>query len=316
MFWSLRNAFVRSPQCRVHLLLFFLLLSIIQAGPMAWGATYTVTNTNNNGAGSLRQGIISANTNPGPDTITFSLPGCDPVCTINLLEPLPLYGGNTTIDGYTQNGSSRPTANTPAVPKIEINGSAIANNNCLDINSPGNLIRGLAINRCTANGIYISGTGATGNRISGNLIGTNYNGFSDGPNTFAGVFIGSGAYGNIIGGTEASERNLISGNLRSGIEISGAGTNNNVVSGNYIGTFPGGNTALPNIQNGIRIYNGAQYNTIGGATVGQRNLISGNGNAGILIDGAGTSSNTISANLIGPTADGAAGLGNQTPAST
>jgi hypothetical protein len=50
------------------------------------------------------------------------------------------------------------------------------------------------------------------------LIGTNYNGFSNSPNTFSGVFIGSGASGNIIGGTQVSERNLISGNNYSGVE--------------------------------------------------------------------------------------------------
>ncbi len=33
--------------------------------------TYTVTNTNDSGAGSLRQAIIDANANPGDDTIIF-----------------------------------------------------------------------------------------------------------------------------------------------------------------------------------------------------------------------------------------------------
>ena len=92
--------------------------------------------------------------------------------------------------------------------------------------------------------------------------------------------------------------------------ISGPGTINNVVSGNYIGTFPSGNTAMPNVQNGIRIYNGAQYNTIGGDTEGQRNLISGNGFYGIRIDGANTSNNTVSGNFIGTNADGSGSVAN------
>ena len=213
-----------------------------------------------------------------------------------------MNGSYTTIDGYTQTGSAPPTTTTPAEPKIEINGSLLTNNNCLDIATAGNVIRGLVINGCTANGIYIHGSGATGNRISGNLVGTNYNGFSDSPNIFAGVFIGSGASGNTIGGDEVSDRNLISGNRGSGIKISGAGTNNNVVSGNYIGTFPGGNTALPNVENGIQIDSSAQYNIIGGGTPQARNIISGNGDCGVALDGA--HYNAISGNYIGTDTSG------------
>src|SRR6185503_18088522 len=36
-------------------------------------ATFTVINTNDSGAGSLRQAIIDANTNPGLDTISFNI---------------------------------------------------------------------------------------------------------------------------------------------------------------------------------------------------------------------------------------------------
>jgi hypothetical protein len=290
-----------------------LIFSFLSFCPSAQGATYTVTNTNDSGVGSLRQAIISANTNPGPDTITFSIPGCGVACTIHLLTSLPLSGingSNTSIDGYTQTGSAPATATTPATPKIEIDGSGIPNNNCLNISSSGNVIKGLIINRCTANGVFISGSGATGNQVSGNLIGTNFNGFSDSPNIASGVFIGSGAQGNTIGGSNISDRNLISGNKLSGVAISGLGTSNNVVSGNYIGTFPGGNTALPNVQNGIRIYNGAQYNTIGGDTEGQHNLISGNGGQGILIEGANTSHNIISGNFVGTNAAGSGAVGN------
>ncbi len=38
-------------------------------------ATFTVTNTNDSGAGSLRQAILDANANPGDDTIAFNIPG-------------------------------------------------------------------------------------------------------------------------------------------------------------------------------------------------------------------------------------------------
>lgn len=43
------------------------------AAPAANAATFTVTSTNDAGAGSLRQAVIDANANPGFDTITISL---------------------------------------------------------------------------------------------------------------------------------------------------------------------------------------------------------------------------------------------------
>ena len=42
-------------------------------------ATYTVSNTNTSGAGSLHAAITSANTNPGgPHSIVFNIPQTDP----------------------------------------------------------------------------------------------------------------------------------------------------------------------------------------------------------------------------------------------
>ena len=38
-------------------------------------ATFTVTNLHNSGTGSLRQAIIAANGQPGPDTIDFDVAG-------------------------------------------------------------------------------------------------------------------------------------------------------------------------------------------------------------------------------------------------
>ena len=49
--------------------------------PTVWAATFTVTNTNNSGSGSLRQAIIDANNTPGLDMITFNIPPGGPVST-------------------------------------------------------------------------------------------------------------------------------------------------------------------------------------------------------------------------------------------
>src|SRR2546423_14808109 len=48
----------------------------------ARAATFTVTNTGDSGAGSLRQAIADANALAGDETINFSFPGCP--CTIIL----------------------------------------------------------------------------------------------------------------------------------------------------------------------------------------------------------------------------------------
>ena len=50
------------------------LAAVLLASP-AFAATFTVTNTNDSGAGSLRQAILDANGNGGVDTIAFNIAG-------------------------------------------------------------------------------------------------------------------------------------------------------------------------------------------------------------------------------------------------
>ena len=54
----------------------------------AMAATFTVTNTDDTGAGSLRQAILDANATPGVDTIAFNIPGAG-VQTISPASQLP-----------------------------------------------------------------------------------------------------------------------------------------------------------------------------------------------------------------------------------
>jgi len=112
-----------------------------------------------------------------------------------------------------------------------------------------------------------------GNTVSGNYIGTDLNGTADLGNTIYGVWILGGAQSNTIGGTSSGAGNVISGNDASGLAISGTGTNSNVVKGNYIGTVADGTSARRNEEEGVYIYGGAQYNTIGGTVAGARNII-------------------------------------------
>jgi hypothetical protein len=63
---------------------FILLTTVLLAGlyapvrPTRAQATFTVTNTGDNGPGSLHQAITDANSNPGPDNIVFNIPPSDP----------------------------------------------------------------------------------------------------------------------------------------------------------------------------------------------------------------------------------------------
>jgi hypothetical protein len=156
--------------------------------------------------------------------------------------------------------------------------------------------------------VLISGPSATGNVVLGNLIGTNASGIaliaSD-----CGVCIDNDASDNIIGGTTAAARNVISGGIRI---VDGA--NGNDVIGNYLGTDVAGTTALHLLASpcpctdGILI-NDADENTIGGATSGARNVISGTFGGAVRIEN-GATENTVLGNYIGVDATGAMALPN------
>jgi parallel beta-helix repeat protein len=158
-------------------------------------------------------------------------------------------------------------------------------------------------------GIAISGTGATGNVIVGNYIGTTASGAGDLGNGQDGILLAGGASGNTIGGVNLTDRNVISGNYE-GIEITGSTTSLNVIQGNYIGVGSDGAMAIGNDFDGIHISLGAHNNTIGGSIAGARNVISASGANGIQIEGTGTDNNVVQGNFIGTDATGELDRGN------
>ena len=157
-------------------------------------------------------------------------------------------------------------------------------------------------------GVSLYGTGTSGNRVLGNYIGINSAGTSRIPNSFPGVEIFNAANSNVIGGTSPGAGNVISSNGYRQVSLENAGTNNNVVAGNFIGLNAAGTSAIAPLVNpgaGITIFGGAQNNTIGG-TSGGRNFICGNPGAGVTISDSGTNANVIVGNSIGTTPAGAA----------
>ncbi len=163
------------------------------------------------------------------------------------------------------------------------------------------------------NDVAIWYPGSDHNVVTGNLIGTDPSG------SFAlrtsplpgcctrGVMIAQGARQNIIG-----PGNVINGSYW-GIQLFGEGVDENVIVGNLIGTNISGTAAIGNFSDGILISAGPQRNRIGGATPGERNIISGNDGNGIGINGAETISNTVIGNYVGTDASGTAALGNMGP---
>ncbi len=176
---------------------------------------------------------------------------------------------------------------------------SIANGVGLDLNgATGSTVTGNLISGNAGEGIEI--VGATNNTIAVNRIGTTADG-SAALGNLAGIIVDVNSTDNTIGGTLGG--NLISGNGGAGITVNGAQT---IISGNEIGTDLAGTAAVPNDEWGI-LDNGTGT-TIGGATAGDRNLVSGNTDDAIEVSGAGGS--TIEGNWIGLDSTGDTALGN------
>ncbi len=145
-------------------------------------------------------------------------------------------------------------------------------------------------------GISIKAANTDSNTVSANYIGLNASGGAVLSNGSGDVQIYDGAQSNVVGGDTSGERNVISGE-GPGVSIGGTGTSFNTVSGNYIGPNATG-ASLSTFNAGVYISGAASSNTIGGDSAGEGNLISGQG-IGVVLEHAGTNSNTISGNLIG-----------------
>jgi parallel beta-helix repeat protein len=296
----------------------------------AFGAEYTVTTTADSGAGSLRQAILDANDNSGTDTIDFNIPtgsdpGCDAgthLCTISPTSGLPTIAEAVTIDGTTQ----------PVTNVIRLDGSSASGAAGLYITASDSTVQGLMIYSFPSNGIvldgaanttivgnvisangesgvYISGAGASGNVLTGNIIGADVTGMVDNGNAGDGVWI-DGAPDNSVGvpSADPGTGNLISGNDGAGVHISGAGAEGNKVQHNGIGVALDLVSALGNESHGVWI-DGSDNNLVGGtASVPDPaippnpwvapdtlNIIAHNGDAGVFVDGSG---NSIRANNI------------------
>jgi len=138
----------------------------------------------------------------------------------------------------------------------------------------------------------------TGNIIEGNYIGTDRTGSIDLGNSSDGVLLERGTSGNWVGGTNPLARNIISGNGGSGVNILDAGTDANLIQGNYIGTDVSGTLAIGNAGYGVLIEDGPADNSIGGIAGLAGNLIANNGLDGVALSATAMTGNAILRNSI------------------
>ena len=273
---------------------------VVLLAPSSAGANspLLVTNTNDSGAGSLRQAISDADAGGVPSTIVFNIPASDPNFngqwfTIAPLSTLPaLTAGGTTIDGSTQTAF---TGNTnPAGPEIFLDGRSQTAGNGLALRSSSNVVEDLTVSGFPgAPGPAIVVAAGDGNIVRGDYVGTDPTGTVAVPNRSIGIDV-NGADDTVIGGTAPGDGNVVSGNA-AGIHVNaGDGT---IIEGNRVGTDASGTTAVPNQGSGIGV-DGGTGAIIGGTTAGARNIISGNGYTGISAD-PGSTGTVISGNYVG-----------------
>jgi hypothetical protein len=285
----------------LNIILTAVFLFLLTVSPDNVGAaTFIVTNIEDSGPGSLRDALVTANSDPDLTTIKVSISGPGPH-TIQPLSPLPIITESVIIDATEQPGFS-------GQPIIELDGSnAGGNTNGLDIRADNCIVKGLVINRFFGNGIFISTPDAHDNKIEGNFIGTDIAGTGAEGNG-VGIGITAGATNNIVGGTTPEGRNVISGNLQKGVAIVHIGTDGNQIVGNYIGTDLTGAQKLGNGAAGIQVVNASSGNIIGGLVANAGNIISNNGTNGIELFGC--LSAEVYGNRIGTDVTGAIAFGN------
>ena len=252
-------------------------LGLFACSAVALANTYTVTSVADSGAGTLRMAITDANANPGADTIAFNIVGSG-VHTIVPAATLPAITGPATIDGYTQPGSSANTNPTSqglnTVLRIEIDGSGLGFEPCLDVQADDVTIKGLVINRCA--GSAIETTNAHQDLVvEGCFIGTNPAGTQSLEPLGIGISLRSHTNAR-IGGTTAAARNLVSGNSNSGYQLKVGSviepSTGTLVAGNLLGTDVTGTIRFADNATAVSL-GGGSNNTVGGTSAGARNVM-------------------------------------------
>ena len=221
------------------------------------------------------------------------------------LDPQNIIAGNGGDGVLIEGGDSRQNfvsnsiigTNETGANDLGNGGSGIyviggGNNTIGGVQSVGNVVAGNQ-----GNGILMQDS--TQNKIYGNKIGIfNANG--------ANVKLGNNANGVEIMDTEKTSlgdevlngyRNLIGGNVNSGIIVKGESSQFNQIRGNFIGT-DSSNANLGNQLHGVLVTEGGNHTNIGGTGFESGNKIAFNGGDGVRIDPTALCCNLIDPNAI------------------
>lgn len=295
---------------------------VLGASHQARADVFVVTSGADSGPGTLRAAIENANAAAGPHTIEFAIPTSDPgfvpgstdYWRIALSTPLPVVTQATFVDGWSQR---QPPG--PGLPIIELDGSALAAGDGLVVGTSDCVVRGLTVVHFPGSGLAIEGASTQRCWVYGCNSGVDPFGLLARPNGLDGMQLRQGAFRNRVGtngnGTDdADERCIFSGNTRNGLRAVGT-AQDNMIAGCFIGTDSTGLIAIANGGGGI-VISEAERTIIGTDSSGddfnvnERNLISGNTGAGVLIEGSPATGSVVSGNFIGTDITGAAPLPN------
>jgi len=304
--------------------------ALIGLGATAGAAqAQTVTSTANAGAGTLRAAINSANANANLSVIDFNLPAAGgntitPAFNLPVItQPVELHGGGVVIDTVNTAWGVALNTNNSSIEGLTVqDSSGVSAAVGIQVAGSGNSLAGiqtgtdaagvaLPIGLNLATGVVVNGNqnvvkagviaesngeglAITGNLniVVGNRIGLPFGGGLG--NSANGVTVTGND--NLIGGTNTSDRNVISENNAHGAQVNG---NHNRVEGNYVGLDETGATGPGNVDDGIHV-------------VGNENLVRGNvssnNDAGVFVDGTG---NAITDNALGTDATRVVEQGNR-----
>ncbi|MFA6027419.1 MAG: Ig-like domain-containing protein [Patescibacteria group bacterium] len=168
----------------------------------------------------------------------------------------------------------------------------------------------------TGYGVYIN-LSSNSTTVAGNYIGLNAAGTAAIANDSGLVIVSSSS--NTVGTngdgvSDDLEKNVISGNTAGYGIYMVTSSNSNTVAGNYVGTNPAGDAAIPNAY-GVYMGGASNSNIVGNNSDGvsddlERNIISGNNGTYGGVSISGSSSNIVAGNYIGTNAAGTAAIAN------
>lgn len=249
------------------------------------------------GTCTLRAAIEASDASGAPATIAFDLPGSGPQ-TISPATALPAITVPVYINGATQPGSAAPTASAPATIEVILNGITQRQHGIdapgltLAPGAAGSIISGLDL-------LFFGGpqikSQADRAQFSGDVIGN-----LPGQSAFDPVGIGLyGVTGDVVGGTDPAERDVIIASRGQGVLDTGG--SQNTIAGSYIGTTQTAGWTQTGSGVGVDLENTTADTIIG-------NVISGNSENAVDVNGG--SGATIAANDIGVNAGGMSVDGN------